>query len=162
MTSKQLYNHNEPTATASLHKKEAGMTLLEIIIVVALLGTLGVYLITNLTRQADTAKIDQTKLAIGNIRQALQLYRIHLKKYPTTDAGLQVLLENPGDKRWRGPYIDSVNKLLDPWDAEFEYESDGRTVKIMSPGPDFQMGTDDDIIWPEDAVDLKGDAGEDA
>ncbi len=159
MTSKQLHNQNEQVATANLHKKEAGMTLLEIIIVVALLGTLGVYLITNLTQQADTAKIDQTKLAIGNIRQALQLYRVHLKRYPTTDAGLQALLENPGDKRWRGPYIDNHNKLLDPWDAEFEYESDGRIVKIMSAGPDFQMGTDDDIIWPEEVVD---DEGEDA
>ena len=88
MTNKQLHHHNQPTANA-----RAGMTLLEIIIVVALLGTLGVYLITNLTQQADTAKIDQTKLAIGNIRQALQLYRVHLKKFPTTDAGLQVLLE---------------------------------------------------------------------
>ena len=159
MTSKQLHNQNEQVATANLHKKEAGMTLLEIIIVVALLGTLGVYLITNLTQQADTAKIDQTKLAIGNIRQALQLYKIHLKKYPTTDAGLQVLLENPGDKRWRGPYIDNHNKLLDPWDEEFEYESDGRIIKIMSAGPDFQMGTDDDIIWPEEVA---GDEGEDA
>ena len=159
MTSKQSHNQNEQVAAANLHKKEAGMTLLEIIIVVALLGTLGVYLITNLTQQADTAKIDQTKLAIGNIRQALQLYRVHMKKYPTTDAGLQVLLENPGDKRWRGPYIDNANKLLDPWDAEFEYESDGRNVKIMSAGPDFEMGTDDDIIWPEEAV---GDEGEDA
>lgn len=136
-----------------VHKKEAGMTLLEIIIVVALLGTLGVYLITNLTQQADTAKIDQTKLAIGNIRQALQLYRVHLKKYPTTDAGLQVLLESPGDKRWRGPYLDNPNKLLDPWDAEFEYESDGRNIKITSAGPDFELGTEDDIIWPEPTVD---------
>ena len=157
MTNKQLHHHNQPTTDA-----RAGMTLLEIIIVVALLGTLGVYLITNLTQQADTAKIDQTKLAIGNIRQALQLYRVHLKKYPTTDAGLQVLLENPGDKRWRGPYLDNANKLLDPWDAEFEYESDGRNIKITSPGPDFEIGTDDDIIWPEPSEALEEAAADDA
>lgn len=140
----------------------AGMTLLEIIIVVALLGTLGVYLITNLTQQADTAKIDQTKLAIGNIRQALQLYRVHMKKYPTTADGLAVLLDNPGDKRWRGPYIDNPNKILDPWDAEFEYESDGRMFKLRSAGPDFQIGTDDDIVYPEDAAGGEGDAGDEA
>ena len=159
MISQQLCRDRVVVNRAS--KSTAGMTLLEIIIVVALLGTLGVYLITNLTQQADTAKIDQTKLAIGNIRQALQLYRVHMKKYPTTDAGLQVLLENPGDKRWRGPYIDNPNKILDPWDAEFEYESDGRTFKIMSAGPDFDMGTDDDIVWP-DNVGGEAAAGDDA
>lgn len=161
MISQALHNQNKRVAVAKVRKKIAGMTLLEIIIVVALLGTLGVYLITNLTQQADTAKIDQTKLAIGNIRQALQLYRVHMKKYPTTDASLQVLIENPGDKRWRGPYLDSPNKLMDPWDAEFEYESDGRNIKIMSAGPDFQMGTDDDIVWPEDAGGDGDNAGND-
>ncbi len=160
MISQALHSHAERVTLAKRGNKLAGMTLLEIIIVVALLGTLGVYLITNLTQQADTAKVDQTKLAIGNIRQALQLYRVHMKKYPTTDTGLQVLLENPGDKRWRGPYIDNANKLMDPWDAEFEYESDGRNIKIMSAGPDFQMGTDDDVIWPEDAAG-GGGAGDD-
>ncbi len=160
MTSRQLSNQNKRVTAPEGHEKEAGMTLLEIIIVVALLGTLGVYLITNLTQQADTAKIDQTKLAIGNIRQALQLYRVHMKKFPTTDVGLQVLLENPGDKRWRGPYLDNEKKLFDPWDTEFEYESDGRNVKIMSAGPDFQMGTDDDIVWPENAT--SSDEGDDA
>lgn len=132
-----------------LRGNRSGMTLMEIIIVVALLGTLGVYLITNLTQTADTAKIDQAKLAIGNIRQALQLYRVHLKKFPSTDDGLIALLENTGDRRWRGPYLDDANKLVDPWDMEFEYESNGRDYKIISAGPDMEIGSDDDVIYPE-------------
>ena len=126
------------------------MTLMEIIIVVALLGTLGVYLITNLTQQADTARIDQAKLGIGNIRQALQLYRVHMKRYPTTDEGLVALLEDTGDKRWRGPYLDNSSKTVDPWDQEYEYESDGRAYKIICAGSDQQYGTEDDITYPEE------------
>ena len=136
----------------SLRNCRSGMTLMEIIIVVALLGTLGVYLITNLTQTADTAKIDQAKLAIGNVRQALQLYRVHLKKFPSTDEGLAALLENTGDRRWRGPYLDDANKLIDPWDMEFEYESNGRDYKIISAGPDMEIGSEDDVIYPEPTV----------
>lgn len=139
-------------AGLNLRTNVVGMTLLEIIIVVALLGTLGVYLIANLTDTADQAKIDQTKIGMGNVRQALQLYRLHLKNYPSTADGLTALLESTGDKRWRGPYLDNQNKIIDPWDMEFEYESNGRDYKIISAGPDQQLGTEDDITYPEEAA----------
>lgn len=138
---------------------KAGMTLMEIIIVVALLGTLGVFLITNLTDQADSARIDQTKLAMNNIRQALQLYRMHMKRYPSDDQGLQALLENPGDKRWRGPYLDSEKKTFDPWDIEIEYQRDGRDYKLISAGPDQEIGTEDDIVYPEEETPSGGEQG---
>lgn len=139
---------------------KAGMTLMEIIIVVALLGTLGVFLITNLTDQADTARIDQAKLGMNNIRTALQLYRMHMKRYPSDDQGLQALLENPGDKRWRGPYLDTVKKTFDPWDLEYEYQRAGRDYKLISAGPDQEIGTEDDIVYPEEEApsgDQQGD-----
>jgi general secretion pathway protein G len=128
-----------------------GMSLIEIIIVVALLGTLMAYMVSNLTVQADQAKIDTAKLAMGNIDQKLQMYRIHNSKYPTTDQGLNALMTAPGDaKSWRGPYIEA-DKLTDPWDQPFTYEcGDGRTFKIMSAGPDQQAGTSDDIVYPEE------------
>ena len=138
---------------------KAGMTLMEIIIVVALLGTLGVFLITNLTDQADSARIDQTKLAMNNIRQALQLYRMHMKRYPSDDQGLQALLDNPGDKRWRGPYLDSEKKTFDPWDIEIEYQRDGRDYKLISAGPDQEIGTEDDIVYPEEETPSGGEQG---
>lgn len=128
---------------------ERGMSLIEIIIVVALLGTLMAYMVSNLIGQSEEAKKDQTKLAMGVIQQSLQMFRIHNNKYPSTDQGLKAMLENPGDmKSWRGPYIEP-NKLKDPWGADFAYESDGRNFKIMSPGPDGSMGTADDIQYPD-------------
>lgn len=133
---------------------EQGMSLIEIIIVVALLGTLMAYMVSNLIGQADQAKVDSAKLAMGSIDQKLQMYRIHNSKYPTTDQGLNALMTAPGDaKGWRGPYIEA-NKLVDPWDQPFTYEcSDGRVFKIMSAGPDQQVGTSDDIVYPEEKTD---------
>lgn len=130
--------------------KERGMSLIEIIIVVALLGTLMAYMVSNLIGQSEEAKKDQTKLAMGVIQQSLQMYRIHNNRYPTTEQGLAALLTNPGGdaKSWRGPYIES-NKLKDPWDGPFQYESDGRNFKILSSGPDNSLGNEDDIQFPE-------------
>jgi general secretion pathway protein G len=129
--------------------RQRGMSLIEIIIVVALLGTLMAYMVSNLIGQSEEAKKDQTKLAMGVIQQSLQMYRIHNNRYPGTDQGLNALLNNPGDsKSWRGPYIET-NKLSDPWGNQFNYESDGRQFKIISGGPDGTMGNGDDITYPE-------------
>ena len=127
-----------------------GLTLIEIIIVIALLGTLMTYLVSKLTNVADSAKVDQAKIGMGNISSALQLYRVHLSRYPTTEQGLNALLTDPGsDKKWRGPYIES-EKLKDPWGKDFGYSSDGRDYKITSAGMDGNEGSEDDIVYPED------------
>jgi general secretion pathway protein G len=151
MRSKLLWNESQ--RRMPLKSSQAGMSLIEIIIVVALLGTLMAYMVSNLIGQSEEAKKDQTKLAMGVIQQSLQMYRIHNNRYPTTDQGLNALLTNPGGdaKSWRGPYIEP-NKLKDPWDASFNYESDGKNFKIISPGPDGSAGTGDDITYPEEAA----------
>ncbi|MCY4381025.1 MAG: type II secretion system major pseudopilin GspG [Proteobacteria bacterium] len=125
------------------------MTLLEIIIVVALLGTLMTYLVTTLTSGSDSAKEDQARLGMGNIAQALQLYRVHNNRYPTTEQSLSALLVNPGSTRsWRGPYIEE-EKLNDPWGVPFSYEASGREFRIISSGLDGEFGSEDDISYPE-------------
>lgn len=127
----------------------AGMSLIEIIIVVALMGTLMAYLVRNLIGQQEEAKKDQTKLGMGVLEQSLQLYRVHNNRYPSTEQGLDAMIAAPADVRtWRGPYTES-NKLNDPWGNKFQYESDGRNFKIISGGPDGSVGTSDDIVYPE-------------
>ena len=147
-----------PQTPRVLAAGDVGMSLIEIIIVVALLGTLMAYMVSNLIGASEEAKKDQTKLAMSVIQQSLQMFRIHNNKYPTSDQGLKALLENPGDlKSWRGPYVEP-NKLKDPWGGDFTYESDGRNFKIQSPGPDGTLGNDDDITYPA-AGDAKGQTG---
>lgn len=130
-------------------RDERALTLLEIIIVIALLGSLMVYLVSNLTSVGDAAKEDQARLAMGGIAQALQMYRVHNNRYPTVDQGLDALLRNPGSARtWRGPYIEA-DKLNDPWGSPFSYEIDGRNFRLISPGFDGVVGNEDDISYPD-------------
>ena len=137
------------------YSDESGMTLIEIIIVITLLVSLMAYLATNLMSTSESAKEDQAKLAMGAIQQSLQIYRVHNNRYPGTDQGLNALLTAPADaKNWRGPYIEA-NKLKDPWGNDFTYESDGRTIKMTSAGSDQQMGTADDITFPDDGKSQK-------
>ena len=129
--------------------QRAGMTLIEIIIVIAIMATVMAYLATQLTTQQDEAMKDSAKLAMNQIGQSLQLYRVHNAGYPTTAQGLDALVTNPGSaKSWRGPYIEK-NKLNDPWGTQFGYESDGRSYTVICAGPDKQFGTEDDIFYPE-------------
>ncbi len=135
---------------ALITNSQKGMTLIEIIIVVALIGTMMAYMITNVIDRADEAKVDQAKIGMGVLQQHLTMYRVHNNRYPTSSQGLAALVTNPGSsKNWRGPYTEQ-NKLLDPWGEELSYESDGRSFKIISGGQDMSVGTEDDIQYPEE------------
>jgi general secretion pathway protein G len=105
--------------------------------------------IRQLTTQQDEAMRDAAKLGMVNVQQALQLYRVHNHRFPTTDQQLRALVQNPGNApKWRGPYIEE-EKLRDPWGNELQYESDGRTFKLTSGGPDGTIGNEDDVTYPE-------------
>ncbi len=125
-----------------------GMTLIEIIIVIALLGTLMAILIRNITQSQDTAKEDESRIGMGVISQSLQMYRVHNNVYPTTAQGLEALVSDPGGAaRWRGPYIEK-EKLKDPWQNPYSYNSDGRKFQIISGGLNGMVGDADDIYFP--------------
>ncbi len=130
-------------------RKESGMSILEIIFVISLIGGLMAILVQNLTSATDAAKEDQAKILMGDIQQKLQLYRLHNHRFPTTDQGLDALVNDPGAKKWRGPYIQE-SKLSDPWGTPLEYESDGRNFKIISGGLNQVVGDEDDIVFPEE------------
>ena len=129
--------------------KQKGMTLVEIIIVIAIIGGVMTILFSNLSDSSEKAKEDQARIAMGAIGQSLQLYRVHNNKSPTPAQGLDAFVNNPGEgKRWRGPYIEK-KKLLDPWQNPFDYTSDGRKYEIVSSGADLTFGTEFDIFYPE-------------
>lgn len=127
---------------------QAGMSLIEIIIVIALMGTLMTIIISKLTGAQDNAMEDSARLAMQQMDQTLQMYKVHNYKFPSTDEGLDALVTAPASaKRWRGPYIEK-KKLDDPWGQPYAYESDGQTFKIISAGKDGSVGTEDDLTYP--------------
>ncbi len=130
--------------------REAGMSMIEIMIVVSLIGILMAYIVRNVMGAADNAKKDQTKIVFNMLIQDLQRYKLDNNKYPTSDQGLAALLASPGGdvKNWRGPYTED-NKTQDPWGEKIQYESDGRTIKLLSGGPNQIVGDEDDIHYPD-------------
>lgn len=134
---------------------QSGMNLIEIIIVVALLGTLMAILIRNLTGQQEEVMKDQARIAMGQLSSDLQIFKVHNFSYPNNEQGLDALVSDPGSvKNWRGPYTEE-KKLEDPWGERYEYESDGSNYKIISGGPNKSVGDEDDIFYPEEANDFE-------
>lgn len=131
-----------------------GFTIIEILMVLAILGLLVGVLLSNVTHSFGSAKISVAKLFVQQtMRTSLTRYDIDMGSYPTTEDGLQSLIKAPADKadRWQGPYLDAPNgKLpLDPWGHDYKYVSPGVHNKdsydLWSVGPDGVDGTADDV-----------------
>jgi len=131
-----------------------GFTLLEILVVIAIIGLLAGITIANVggafgTSQSNIAHIFVTQ----SIKTSLLTYRLQMGDYPSTEEGLQALFTAPAGKaeRWHGPYVAEGTKypILDPWTEPYQYRYPGVHNKggydIWSKGPDKQDGTDDDI-----------------
>jgi general secretion pathway protein G len=129
-----------------------GFTLLEIMVVIAILGLLAGLAINALGKHWSNAQVDTARLFINtSIKVPLFSYRAHMGDYPTTQEGLQALVTPPSGKadRWRGPYVEPAKVPLDPWGEPYHYAYPGSHNKdgydLWSAGPDHQSGTDDDI-----------------
>ena len=127
-------------------------TLLEILVVLAIIGLLAGLAITNVDKIFGGAQASTAKLFVSQtLKSSLTAYRIAMGSYPTTAEGLQALITAPSNKadRWHGPYIESGKIPLDPWDEPYQYAYPGTRNKdsydLWSKGPDKQSGTADDI-----------------
>ena len=127
---------------------QSGMSLIEIILVISLMATIMAVLVRNLTGRQEEALKDTALLGMKNLMQSVQEYKIHTRRFPTTEEGLQALVANPGVKRWKGPYTEP-EKLNDPWDNPIQYRYEERRVQLASFGPDGEEGTEDDLWVPE-------------
>lgn len=124
---------------------KTGFTLIEMLLVVAILGILAGIVVVNFAGKTKEANIKTTRASIQNICTAIDLYETDTGRYPPT---LKSLIENDGSPNWSGPYIRSHTGMLptDAWGTEFKYEIIGEKMyKITSAGPDLQFGTSDDI-----------------
>jgi general secretion pathway protein G len=120
---------------------EAGMTLIEILIVVAVISMLGAIVGQNFMGKYNKAKVDTTKVQMRNLSTILDDFRRECNFYPTTDQGLDALLQKPTTGRECKNYDPSgyiQNKKLpkDGWGNDFLYESDGNKFTLRSLGSD--------------------------
>jgi general secretion pathway protein G len=126
---------------------ERGFTLIEIMVVIIILGILATYTAVRLTGQAEQARRTQAKVQIETFSTALALYKLDNGSYPSTDQGLNALVEAPTvgtlPRKWReGGYLEKRKIPLDPWKNEYIYLSPGihGDYDISSYGNDNAQG----------------------
>ena len=140
------------------NRSRRGFTLLEILLVIVLVGTLATLGIVLLTGTGEKAKKDITKALVDLVGNTLETYNMHVGHYPSEqEGGLTALREKPQfedekmAEKWAGPYL--KKEPLDAWDRPLGYRLEEvnvggttRTVpRVWSNGPDGQEGTEDDI-----------------
>ncbi len=121
-----------------------GFTLIELMVVIVILSILAVYMAPRLIGRDDQARQLRAKVDIEALETALKLYRLDTGSYPTTQQGLDALVEQPeGVQNWReGGYLDKRRLLRDPWGNEYVYLSPGQhgDFDIISYGANGQPG----------------------
>ncbi len=129
---------------------ESGFTLIEIMVVIVIIGILVGAVALNFMGAPEQAKWNKTKAAVVTLESAVELYKLDNGKYPTTEQGLQALVEAPQTeplpKKWRkGGYLKRSKVPQDPWGNEYMYLQPGVNgyFDIFSYGADGVAGGED-------------------
>jgi general secretion pathway protein G len=132
---------------SGLKKDSRGFTLIEIMVVIIILGILAVYIGPKIMGRPEEARRTKAKVDISALETALKLYKLDNGVYPSTEQGLQALVEKPESgnvpNKWRdGGYLDKNKVPKDPWGNEFVYLSPGINgdFDIISYGSDGVPG----------------------
>ena len=126
-------------------KSERGVTLIEMLVVITIIGLISGLVAVNVIRQGENAKRQIAKTQMSTFINALGIYKLDTGVYPPTSQGLQALRVNPGDlANWAGPYMPK-DVPMDPWGRPYEYKYPGEhgdEPDIISLGADGQPGGD--------------------
>lgn len=122
---------------------DAGFTLLEILVVIVILGLLIGLVAPAALRQLGGARVSVAHQSIERISSVLDLYKLDVGSYPTTEEGLQALASKPAEvDNWNGPYLKGGEVPVDPWNHPYIYRSPssraGHDFDLCSRGPNAQ------------------------
>jgi general secretion pathway protein G len=125
------------------NRSQAGATLIEMLVVVAIIGLFVALVAPGLWRKVDSAKITAAKTQIANFQTALGTYKLDTGTFPTTEQGLMALRVKPADTAtWNGPYMPK-DIPKDPWQHDYGYRYPGEhgdEPDVISYGLDGQPG----------------------
>ncbi len=120
-----------------------GFTLIELMVVLVIIGVLAALIVPNVLDRADDARVTAAKTDVGNLMQALKLYKLDNQRYPSGAQGLQALVTKPTvdpvPANWK-PYLDKLP--ADPWGGAYQYLNPGikAEVDVLSLGADGKPG----------------------
>ena len=111
-------------------KRQGGFTLMELLVVLAILGLLMALVGPNVMRQLGGAKTKTAGIQIKDLEQSLDMYKLDVVRYPSSQEGLESLVRKPSNATgWNGPYLKS-DVPLDPWNREYHYKYPGEKGEI--------------------------------
>jgi general secretion pathway protein G len=126
-------------------RHQRGFTLVEIMVVVVIIGILGALVVPKLLGRTGESRVTAARVDISTVMQALKLYKLDNQRYPTTEQGLQALVQKPTSgpaaNGWKtGGYVEKLPK--DPWGNPYQYLSPGihGEIDVFSLGADGQPG----------------------
>ncbi|MEM0926522.1 MAG: type II secretion system protein GspG [Planctomycetota bacterium] len=133
-----------PSRTRRRHAR-SGFTLLELLLVLAILVVLGGIVAVNVVGVGQQANVDATQSQLKMLQSNIDMYQIRMNSIPES---LEALRDGPSDAakkaKWVAPIITEIPK--DAWGNDLKYTVNGNSYEIRSGGIDGQMGSDDDIV----------------
>jgi general secretion pathway protein G len=126
-------------------QRVSGFTLVELLVVLAILGMLAALVGPQVLNQLGGAKSKSATIQIRDFEQALELYKLDVGRFPRSGEGLEALVRQPsGAKGWNGPYLKKDELPMDPWGNPYEYRVSGSRIEIISYGADGRAGGSDE------------------
>jgi len=120
-------------------RRSSGFTLIELLVVLAIIGLLAGLVGPQVIKHLGESKSKAARVQLEELSSALDMYRIDNGRYPTSEEGLDVLIEAPSNAAgWNGPYLRKKKVPLDPWNQPYHYTAPGQHGKYDL----FTLGAD--------------------
>lgn len=130
--------------TRRIHRRQAGFTLVEMLVVLAIIGSVVGLVGPRVLNYLSESKIKTAQIQMENLASALDLFYLDTGRYPSTEEGLLALAQKPtGVSSWSGPYLKGAGVPKDPWGHPYLYHAPGQDgpYDIGSLGPEGRQGS---------------------